>query len=455
MLPLAQSLASSFTVFVPDLPGCGHSQRPPAPLGISELADALARLARRSRARASRSWLRTRWAARSSPSSPCAGRSASGLSCSSDRRWIRSGARRRERCWPGCARPGASRRGSSRSRPATKPRSGSELCGRPLRSAIADRIEERLPQIDQPAVVVRGGATSSSDRAGRSRPRRFYRRAASSSSPVNPTPRTTPGPISSRPSSATSSERKSSRQDASSRGISHIGTCPQCRRTRRERGRTRCHSAAIWGGSSLSLSPQTSSVGALNGRQLDGQVAVGGKERAAQQTERTGTQRVADDRRQPPPQVEERRDQPRGATEHGRAVRNSRRRDERKPPDALGLRRRRLGRDQPTERMADQIGTLEPGGLEPAREPRCQLFGGQSTPELRQLGDVHPVTLRQRLEHRPPPAPRTREPVDEDERASPRRRRDTRSASRRRRAPEPPRASVCQPRAERILSACG
>jgi pimeloyl-ACP methyl ester carboxylesterase len=38
---LAQLLASSFTVFVPDLPGCGRSQRPPAALGISGFADAL------------------------------------------------------------------------------------------------------------------------------------------------------------------------------------------------------------------------------------------------------------------------------------------------------------------------------------------------------------------------------------------------------------------------------
>ena len=41
MLPLAQSLASSFTVFVPDLPGCGRSQRPPEPFGISEFGAAL------------------------------------------------------------------------------------------------------------------------------------------------------------------------------------------------------------------------------------------------------------------------------------------------------------------------------------------------------------------------------------------------------------------------------
>jgi 2-hydroxy-6-oxonona-2,4-dienedioate hydrolase len=42
MLPLAQSLAPSFSVFAPDLPGYGRSQRPRRPLGIAELATALA-----------------------------------------------------------------------------------------------------------------------------------------------------------------------------------------------------------------------------------------------------------------------------------------------------------------------------------------------------------------------------------------------------------------------------
>ena len=42
MLPLGRSLAPSFSVFVPDLPGFGRSEHPRRPLGISELAAALA-----------------------------------------------------------------------------------------------------------------------------------------------------------------------------------------------------------------------------------------------------------------------------------------------------------------------------------------------------------------------------------------------------------------------------
>jgi 2-hydroxy-6-oxonona-2,4-dienedioate hydrolase len=42
MLPLARSLAPFVSVFAPDLPGYGRSQRPSSPLGIADLAAALA-----------------------------------------------------------------------------------------------------------------------------------------------------------------------------------------------------------------------------------------------------------------------------------------------------------------------------------------------------------------------------------------------------------------------------
>lgn len=41
MLPLAEALAASFSVFVPDLPGQGRSGEPVGPWGVSEIADAL------------------------------------------------------------------------------------------------------------------------------------------------------------------------------------------------------------------------------------------------------------------------------------------------------------------------------------------------------------------------------------------------------------------------------
>jgi 2-hydroxy-6-oxonona-2,4-dienedioate hydrolase len=42
MLPLAKALARWFSVFVPELPGNGRSEKPPTPLGISGLAESLA-----------------------------------------------------------------------------------------------------------------------------------------------------------------------------------------------------------------------------------------------------------------------------------------------------------------------------------------------------------------------------------------------------------------------------
>src|SRR5262245_52027362 len=42
MLPLARELAGRFSVFVPDLPGYGRSDRPETPLGVDGLAAALA-----------------------------------------------------------------------------------------------------------------------------------------------------------------------------------------------------------------------------------------------------------------------------------------------------------------------------------------------------------------------------------------------------------------------------
>src|SRR5206468_493196 len=42
MLPLAELLAPSFSVFAPDLPGYGRSQHPRTPLGVADLAAALA-----------------------------------------------------------------------------------------------------------------------------------------------------------------------------------------------------------------------------------------------------------------------------------------------------------------------------------------------------------------------------------------------------------------------------
>jgi pimeloyl-ACP methyl ester carboxylesterase len=155
MLPLAQSLASSFTVFVPDLPGCGRSQRPTAPLGISELADALA------------DWL-------DAAGLECPAFVANSMGCQVA---TQLAVRRPDQTGPlvlvgptvDPQRPTtrhqllAGLRETWREPPALvalaardEARFGVGALLATLRSAIADRIEERLPLIAQPTVVVRG-----------------------------------------------------------------------------------------------------------------------------------------------------------------------------------------------------------------------------------------------------------------------------------------------------------
>jgi pimeloyl-ACP methyl ester carboxylesterase len=155
MLPLAQSLAPSFSVFAPDLPGHGRSQRPRTPLGIADLAVALA------------GWL-----------------DAAGLSCPAfvaNSMGCQIVAELAVRL-PGRVGPMVlsgptvdPQRRAARHQllsglrdTAREPRSLLALAARDdavfgvgallatARSALADRIEERLPLISQPTVVVRG-----------------------------------------------------------------------------------------------------------------------------------------------------------------------------------------------------------------------------------------------------------------------------------------------------------
>ena len=155
MLPLAQSLAPSFSVFAPDLPGYGRSQRPRTPLGIAELAAALA------------GWLD---AARLG----CPAFVANSMGCQIV---TELAVHLPERVGPMVLvgptvdpdRRGARHQLLSGLRDAGRePRSLLALVARDdavfgvgallatARSALADRIEQRLPLISQPTVVVRG-----------------------------------------------------------------------------------------------------------------------------------------------------------------------------------------------------------------------------------------------------------------------------------------------------------
>jgi pimeloyl-ACP methyl ester carboxylesterase len=155
MLPLARELASSFTVFAPDLPGYGRSQRPPAPLGIADLAAALA------------GWLDT-------AGLDCPAFVANSMGCQVV---TELAVRRPERAGPlvligptvDPQRRAARHQllGGLREVWRESPKLvalaahddavfGVRALRATLRSAIADRIEERLPLIAQPTLVVRG-----------------------------------------------------------------------------------------------------------------------------------------------------------------------------------------------------------------------------------------------------------------------------------------------------------
>jgi 2-hydroxy-6-oxonona-2,4-dienedioate hydrolase len=155
MLPLAKSLAPSFSVFAPDLPGYGRSQRPHTPLGIADLAGALA------------GWL-------DASELRCPAFVANSMGC----QIVTELAVR----LPGRVGPMVligptvdPQRRAARHQllgglrdAAREPRSLLALAARDdaafgvgalvatARAALADRIEERLPLIVQPTVVVRG-----------------------------------------------------------------------------------------------------------------------------------------------------------------------------------------------------------------------------------------------------------------------------------------------------------
>jgi pimeloyl-ACP methyl ester carboxylesterase len=155
MLPLARSLAPSFSVFVPDLPGFGRSQQPASPLGIVELATALA----------------------ASLDAAGLGRPAFVANSMGCQVVTELAVRRPERVGPlvlvgptvDPQRRAARHQVFSGLRAAARePRSVLARAARDdvavgvgallttARAALADRIEERLPLIEQPAVVVRG-----------------------------------------------------------------------------------------------------------------------------------------------------------------------------------------------------------------------------------------------------------------------------------------------------------
>jgi hypothetical protein len=71
--------------------------------------------------------------------------------------------------------------------------------------------------------------------------------------------------------------------------------------------------------------------------------------------------------------------------------------------------------DEPAQRVAGEINTLETGRIEPAFQPRTEICSSESPAEPGQIDDVNAVPLRERREQRRPPLPGTGEAVDKHE----------------------------------------
>jgi hypothetical protein len=84
----------------------------------------------------------------------------------------------------------------------------------------------------------------------------------------------------------------------------------------------------------------------------------------------------------------------------------------------LESRRRELRRDETTERVAGELHAVQAHRVEPAGEPFAQLFGAHKVAEAWEIEYVHVPPSGEQPEHRRPPPPGSREPVNEHERFS-------------------------------------
>jgi len=81
----------------------------------------------------------------------------------------------------------------------------------------------------------------------------------------------------------------------------------------------------------------------------------------------------------------------------------------------LPSRSREFGSDKATEGVAGELEIIQARRVEPAGQPFAQKRGPHRLAEAWKIHYVHAPSRCQRPEHRGPPTPGSREPVDEDE----------------------------------------
>src|SRR6266516_5798642 len=295
MPPLAQSLAPSFSVFAPDLPGYGRSQQPRAPLGIADLAAAL-----------------TGWLDAAGLQSPAFVANSMGCQIVTELA-VHLPARVGPMVLVGPTvdpqRRGARHQLLGGLRDAARePRSLLALAARDdavlgvgallatARSALADRIEQRLPLIDQPTVVVRGEKVGFVGASWAGRATALLSRGRLVVVPDEPhaVHYTRPDLIAGIVHKLLLEEGEQARSQlpwrlphrhVSALEADELGAGQDTLPFRRDpRGKK-----------PVVLSPHEQGPG-MNGRQLDAQVPVGCEQGSAEETERPSAQCVADDR---------------------------------------------------------------------------------------------------------------------------------------------------------------
>jgi hypothetical protein len=131
------------------------------------------------------------------------------------------------------------------------------------------------------------------------------------------------------------------------------------------------------------------------------------------QADRAGTEPVGDDGRNALADVEQLTEQRQRAPEHAAFARYAGRCDEHEPPNTRGVLPGELGREQPAERVPDDVDLLELRSVEKTDEPRRELAGADST-EPRQPDEMQPVPVFEQFGDLRPPPPGARQAVQHE-----------------------------------------